>query len=277
MFMLKTVVKSVALSSALLLAVQVHAATKQAPVVIQGALDIETDRMVSQLKNVKTKTYGGWQFWEGTYQGYPIVISRTLMGMSNAAAATTLAIEHYKPKAIINQGTSGGHDPALKVFDIVLGKESENISAFITPKKSLGEGSNSLTWNKSFNLLPKNNTPEEETRHLRFQADPKLLAVANQLKTTYTQGQVVEGVIGSADVWNNELDRIQYFHQNYKTSVEEMETASAAQVASLYKVPFLGIRVLSNNITNNGNYNPNTGSACQDYVLNVAKAYLAQK
>ncbi|SDC18813.1 adenosylhomocysteine nucleosidase [Acinetobacter boissieri] len=276
--MFKTVFKSVVLSSALIAAVQLHAATtKQAPVVIQGALDIETDRMISQLKGVKTKTYGGWQFWEGTYQGYPIVISRTLMGMSNAAAATTLAIEHYHPKAIINQGTAGGHDPELKVFDIVLGKESENIGAFITDKKVLGEGSNSLTWHKSFNLLPKNNTPEEEIRHLRFEGDSKLLAAANSLKSTYTQGKVVEGVIGSADVWNNELDRIQYFHQNYKTSVEEMETASAAQVASLYKVPFLGIRVLSNNLTNNGNYNPGTGAACQDYVLNVAKAYLAQK
>lgn len=276
--MFKNLCKTAIVSGALLAALQLHAATtKQAPVVIQGALDIETDHMISKLKNVKTKTYGGWQFWEGSYQGYPIVISRTLMGMSNAAAATTLAIEHYHPKAIINQGTSGGHDPKLNVFDIVLGAESENISAFITPKKSLGEGSNSLAWDKSFNLLPKNNSPEEETRHLRFQADAKLLAAANQIKTTYTQGKVVEGVIGSADVWNNELDRIQYFHQNYKTSVEEMETASAAQVASLYKVPFLGIRVLSNNITNNGQYNPGTGAACQDYVLNVAKTYLAQK
>lgn len=251
-----------------------YAQTKQSPVIIQGALDIETDHIVSQLKNVKEKTYGAWKFWEGTYQGYPVVVSRTLMGMTDAAAATTLAIEHYHPAAIINQGTAGGHDPKLNVFDIVLGKTSENIGAFITPNKALGEGSNTLTWNKSFNVLPKNNTPEEESRRLRFDADPKLLAAANAIKATYKQGKVVEGVIGSADVWNNELDRIKYFHENYGTSVEEMETASAAQVASLYHVPFIGIRVLSNNLTNNGSYNPNTGAACQQYVLDVAVNYL---
>lgn len=252
-----------------------YAQTKQSPVIIQGALDIETDHIVSQLKNVKEKTYGAWKFWEGTYQGYPVVVSRTLMGMTDAAAATTLAIEHYHPDAIINQGTAGGHDPKLHVFDIVVGTSSVNIGAFITPKTAIGEGSNSLSWNKSFNLLPENSTPEEESRRLVFQADQKLLKAAQQSQIRYKKGKVVEGVIGSADVWNNELDRIQYFHNEYKTSIEEMETASAAQVASLYHVPFIGIRVLSNNLTNNDGYNPNTGTACQDFVLDVAKTYLA--
>ena len=42
-------------------------------------------------------------------------------------------------------------------------------------------------------------------------------------KVRYDKGEVVEGTIGSADVWNNELDRIQFFHERYGTSVEEME------------------------------------------------------
>ena len=42
-------------------------------------------------------------------------------------------------------------------------------------------------------------------------------------------------LFGSADVWNNELDRIAFFHKNYGTSVEEMEAASVAQIASQYK------------------------------------------
>ena len=40
-----------------------------------------------------------------------------------------------------------------------------------------------------------------------------------------------------------------------------METASAAQIAALFEIPFLGIRVLSNNITNDGKYDPRTGEA----------------
>ncbi|KAF1024528.1 MAG: 5'-methylthioadenosine/S-adenosylhomocysteine nucleosidase [Acinetobacter bereziniae] len=247
----------------------------QSPIVIQGALDIETDHMINKLDNVKVKKMGGWQFWEGYYKGYPIVISRTLRGMSNAAAATALAIDHYNPLAIINQGTSGGHDPSLKVYDIVLGKQSENIGAFITPEKALDEGSNSLNWDKPLNLLH-NNLKEEITRHQRFHADKELLEAAISINYTYTQGQVIEGLIGSADMWNNELDRIKFFYDNYKTSVEDMETASSAQIASFFNVPFLGVRVLSNNLTNNGTYNAKTGEACQNFALDVAISYMSK-
>jgi adenosylhomocysteine nucleosidase len=82
-------------------------------------------------------------------------------------------------------------------------------------------------------------------------------------------------VIGSSDVWNDEIDRVAWFHTTFGTAVEEMETASAAQIASLFNVPFLGIRVVSDNITNGGAYDPRTGEACEDYVYLVVKAYIA--
>jgi adenosylhomocysteine nucleosidase len=53
-----------------------------------------------------------------------------------------------------------------------------------------------------------------------------------------------------------------------------METASAAQIAKLLNVPFLGIRVVSDNITNGDAYDPKTSEACEDYVFDVVKAYV---
>ena len=53
-----------------------------------------------------------------------------------------------------------------------------------------------------------------------------------------------------------------------------METASAAQIAGLFHIPFVGIRVLSNNIVNGGTYDAKTGEACQDFVYEVMKAYM---
>ena len=197
------------------------------------------------------------------------------MGMSNSAAATALAIERYQPIAIINQGTSGGHDPALNVFDIVLGKYTTNIGAFRTPRLPIGGGSNSLAWTEAFDVLPEDESDPEPIAIRKFEGDQELLMAAHKVR--YDKGEVVEGTIGSADVWNNELDRIQFFHQSYGTSVEEMEAASVAQIASQFNVPFLGIRILSNNITNNGAYDPGTGEACQEYVLNVAEEYMKSK
>ncbi|MBJ9985997.1 5'-methylthioadenosine/S-adenosylhomocysteine nucleosidase [Acinetobacter sp. S40] len=245
-----------------------------APIIIQGALPVESERMASKLNNVLIETIGGWTFWRGSYQGYPMIISKTRMGMSNSAAATAIAIERYHPIAIINQGTSGGHDPKLNVYDIVLGKYSINIGAFKTPSKLVGKGSSTLDWIEAFDVLPEDETDPEPIAIRRFEADPKLMAAAHRIQHFYTKGKVVEGTIGSADVWNSELDRIHFFYNHYGTSVEEMEAASVAQIASQFKVPFMSIRVVSNHMVNQGGYDVGTGEACQDFVLQVAEEYM---
>ncbi len=244
------------------------------PIIIQGALPVESEQMAAKLTNTTTETIGGWKFWKGNYQGYPVIISKTRMGMSNAAAATAIAIQRYQPIAIINQGTAGGHDPALNVYDIVLGQYTTNIGAFRTPKKAVGEGSNSLQWTDAFDVLPDDESDPEPIAIRKFQGNQDLINAALIAKQRYSKGNVVEGTIGSADVWNNELDRISFFHQRYGTSVEEMEAASVAQIATQFNVPFLAIRILSNNITNGGAYDAGTGEACQDYVLDVAVEYM---
>ncbi|QIO07430.1 5'-methylthioadenosine/S-adenosylhomocysteine nucleosidase [Acinetobacter shaoyimingii] len=247
------------------------------PIVIQGALPIETESLAAKLSDTTVETVGGWKFWKGTYQGYPVIISKTRMGMSNSAAATTIAITRYNPVAIINQGTSGGHDPALNVYDIVLGKYTTNIGAFRTPQLPVGGGSNALNWTEAFDVFPEDESDPEPIAIRKFEGDAGLLAAAQKAKLNYKKGQVVEGTLGAADVWNNELDRIAFFHQNYGTSAEEMEGASVAQIAAQFNVPFLGIRVLSNNITNGGAYDAGTGEACQEFVLDVVVEYMKAK
>ena len=249
------------------------------PVVVQGAMDVEVQRLVGSLENAKEEKVRGWTFWRGTVDGYPVIVSKTLKGMSNAAAATALAAQLYHPAAIINQGTSGGHQPDLHVYDIVLGAQAVNLGSFKTGYRPRGKGSALAEWvpldlNRTEGSAGEN---PEAHRMRRFSGDEGLLAAARSVSPTYQKGRVVEGVIGSADVWNSEIDRIDRFREQYGTAVEEMETASAAQIAALFDVPFLGIRVLSNNITNDGKYDPRTGEACQEYVYEVAKAYIAQR
>lgn len=84
-----------------------------APILIQGAMDVEVETLVAALKDKQELTVGAWTYWQGTLSGYPVVVSRTEVGLANAAAATTLAMERFHPRLVINQGTAGGHDPAL--------------------------------------------------------------------------------------------------------------------------------------------------------------------
>src|SRR3954468_5390986 len=77
------------------------ASVAQRPVVVQGAMDVEIRKLAGALENSKEEKVAGWTCWSGTVNGYPVVISKTLKGLSNAAAATALAAEHYHPIAII--------------------------------------------------------------------------------------------------------------------------------------------------------------------------------
>ncbi|WKA60419.1 5'-methylthioadenosine/S-adenosylhomocysteine nucleosidase [Planococcus shenhongbingii] len=250
----------------------------QRPILIQGPMPIEAEKFAERLENVKVEESGStFEFYIGTVEGYPVIVTKTGKGFANTGAATALAIEKYNPAAIINQGTSGGHDPALNVFDIVLGKRSVNIGALKTGELAKGEGIEPTEW-KPMDLMASEGSAGEDpdAENIRYyEGDKDLLAAANAVKDTYSKGKVVEGTIGSADFWNNEVDRINWIHEKYGTSVEEMETAAAAQISAAYDVPFLGIRVLSNNKTNDGAYNPDTASANQDYVYEVVKEYIS--
>jgi adenosylhomocysteine nucleosidase len=246
------------------------------PIVVQGAMDVEIRKLAGSLEHGTEENVGGFIFWRGTIDGYPVVISKTLKGMENAAAATALAAERFHPIAIINQGTAGGHVSELHVFDIVLGTQAVNLGSFKTGYRAGGRGSDVAEWSP-LDLMRSDGSagqdPNARTMR-RFPGDEALLAAARDVRGQYRKGHVTDGVIGSSDVWNSELDRIQRFHEQYGTTVEEMEAASSAQIAGLFKIPFLGIRVVSNNITNGETYDTKVGEACQDFVRDVVRGYI---
>ncbi|WP_413306373.1 5'-methylthioadenosine/S-adenosylhomocysteine nucleosidase [Bacillus sp. 1P10SD] len=248
----------------------------QRPILIEGPMPIEDEKFAQRLEKVKVEKSGTFIFYKGKIENYPVIVAKTGKGMENTAAATAIAIEKYNPIAIINQGTSGGHDPNLNVFDIVLGKRTTNIGSLKTESKTENEGMDPSQWIPMDLMASEGSGSDPNAEKIRYyEGDKDLLAAANAVKDTYTKGKVVEGTIGSADVWNNEVDRIKWFHTNYGTSVEEMEGAAAAQIADAYDVAFLGIRILSNNKTNGGAYNPNTAAANQEYVFEVVKHYIS--
>ena len=151
------------------------------------------------------------------------------------------------------------------------------IAVFHTLFRPAGARSNTLNWT-SLDLSDPPGAGDgnlHEHQVARFKADMSLLAAARSVRHLYAHGRVVEGVIGSSDVWNEGIDRINRFHFAFGTSVGEMETSSAAKFAALFKVPFLGIRVVTANVMSAGVYDPKTAEACQKYVLQVVKAYLA--
>ncbi|KOO16521.1 5'-methylthioadenosine nucleosidase [Vibrio xuii] len=265
--------RTLALSLALL---SFAAFAKPQPILVQGAMDIETSTLINALDDAKETTVGSWTFWQGEIDGYPVVVSRTEVGLANAAASTTIGIEHFKPKYIINQGTSGGHDPKLYRGDIVIGETSFNMGAYKSEFTEKGKGIDSTKW-QNFDVTMRLRENGELIEHKQFEAAPALVKAALSVAGSYEKGKVVKGRIGTADEWNREVDRINWLHETFGTSVEEMETSSVALVANAYNVPFIGIRILSNTDQHKQDFDPQTAVDCQLYTIDVIKALISKK
>lgn len=242
------------------------------PVVIQGAMNVETDILISALTESHDYTIGHWRYVAGKIDGYPAVVSITRCGTLNASASTALAIETFHPCAVINQGTAGGHDPELRRGDIVIASDCFNSSAWKSLPAKEGDGVNY----RDINLLDVNFYDEQDNGEeiLFLPADGKLKASALAVKDKYSGGKIVEGRIATSDTWENRVDRIKFLHEKFGSSCEEMETFAAAKVCRVYGVPFLGVRIISNSALTGENFIPEAGHDCQAFVIEAVKNYI---
>lgn len=239
-------------------------------ILVQGAMDMEVDYLVEQLQQPTKKQIGGWTFWEGKIGNKQVVVSRTEVGLTNAAASTAIGIETFSPTLIINQGTSGGHDNTLHAGDIVLGEKIINMGSMKSNRKEVHEPANYKDYIFMDVVQKFRNNRGEIQDNPYFSSNEALMKQAEALPFKY--GKVVRGIIGTADQWNRELERIHHLHKTFNTSVEEMESVASAQVASAFRIPFIAVRILSNAEEHQEDFNPKTALWCQEYVVDFIKS-----
>ena len=243
------------------------------PILIQGQFTEETDLLFAAVEDAELVTVGSAVYHVGTLDGYPVIMVDSQMGLSNAAANTAAAILTFDPYCVINQGTSGGHTEDLYVGDLVLGETIVNTGAFATPYRAEGEGIAPEDW-ETYNTNLWNTGELVEVFELH--SDETLLTIAQGVENVHTDGKVVTGIVGSADFWNREVDRINLLNEIYDTSTEDMEAFAVAVACNMWEVPFLSIRIISNSDITDGAYDLSTGATCQSYTLDVAKAIIAE-
>lgn len=240
------------------------------PIAVQGAMDVEVSVLLKEMGAYRQETHGNYTYYLGKINKIPVVISRTGIGMVNAAASTALLIENYHPKVIINQGTAGGHDPNLHVFDTVIGSEVMNIGRLTSEHLDAGQGIRPRSWKFTKTEMRENGKIKE---YASFKSDPKLVKAALRVADKYKHGKVVVGKIGSTDFWNREVDRILWFHKTARTSAEEMEAASVAQVAKGFHIPFLSVRTISNSEVSGEKIEDleTAGHYCAEFAVEIVK------
>lgn len=208
---------------------------KDKVILIQGAMDIEIEYFLKQLKNRTKKIIAGYEFYEGNINGTKVVISKTLVGTINSTTATTIGIINFNPDIVINQGIAGAHRTDLHIGDIVIGEKCCNINAYKMPTKNKGQGSNPFEWELNKRAKDIQNS------------DWKLINIIEENLKFNSSNKIYRGILGSGDVFNREVDRINWINNIFGNYSEDMESIGTYSVCNKFDIPCVGIRIISNN------------------------------
>jgi adenosylhomocysteine nucleosidase len=234
-------------------------------IVIQGAVDAEVMPLVAALEGATRVQIAAWTFWRGRIGDKDVVVSRTEVGPINAVAATTLAIQTFRPRLIINQGTAGATVADLRVFDIIVGDATVDYGGFSTSHADAGQGSDQATWRRMPHRL--RFAGDERLALPVFPCDPAIAQLA--LSQPYAHGRVLTGVIGSAFQFNKEVDRLLWIREKYDAVSEDMESAFAGGTALGFDTPFAAVRIISDSDFYSPGIHPDAAQRAAEFVIQL--------
>ncbi|MCC6703628.1 MAG: 5'-methylthioadenosine/S-adenosylhomocysteine nucleosidase [Thermomicrobiales bacterium] len=224
-----------------------------APIVAVIAMQVELDHLLAGSAIERRESNGPWSVWHCSFHGQPVVAVLAGIGMVNAAAATEFAINAFGPRAVVNSGCTGAHIDTLGQGDVVIG----TATVYHAAMQILATGEERHV---GFSFA----TPNGEVKTRALAADPALLAlartVANEIELPNWQAdlawdapeprrpvRIVEGPVASADVWTQQVTRLDHLHALHGTLCEDMEAAAVNQIAARHELPFLSVKDIINN------------------------------
>ena len=199
----------------------------QQPIGIIGAMEQEVALLRERMEECRPLLLGSIQFDTGILNGAPVVLQQCGIGKVNAAIGTTLMIDRFNPRAIINTGSAGGLDAALNVGDVVISSEVRHHDVDVT---AFGYEHGQVP------QLPAAFTP----------CDQLIRSAMNALNNMNSKHQFDSGLIITGDSFMQCAIRVAETREKFPASkAVEMEAAAIAQVCHQMGTPFLIIRSLS--------------------------------
>ncbi|MCF6138030.1 5'-methylthioadenosine/S-adenosylhomocysteine nucleosidase [Pseudalkalibacillus berkeleyi] len=195
-------------------------------IAIIGAMDEEVIQMQELIEDCETNTIAGCTFYTGQLYDQEVVLLRSGIGKVNAAIATTLLNQLYKPDYVINTGSAGGFNPELNVGDVVISSEIRHHDVDVT------------AFGYEYGQVPQ--------LPAFYMPDALLVQIAEESAKEVTDMKIVKGLIASGDSFMNDAVRVKDIRGKFpELHAAEMEAAAIAQVCHQFNVPFVVIRSLS--------------------------------
>jgi len=210
------------------------------PVLIMSALAGELAMLQDLVSDGEIVEIGAHEFRVGTLDSRGVVVTASGIGKVNAAMVATLALDHFRPSAVVFTGVAGGIDDTLGIGDVVVAEhvlqhdtgvlESDGFRLyqpghvpFVNPTEQLG-------YRPSDDLL---------VRVRRRLADFELSPVLER------QPGVVFGTVVTGDQFVQSDAERRRLHAIHGAHAVEMEGAAVAQIAEHFGVEHLVIRAVS--------------------------------
>ncbi|HEX3722323.1 MAG TPA: 5'-methylthioadenosine/S-adenosylhomocysteine nucleosidase [Nitrolancea sp.] len=219
-----------------------------APVALVCAMESELVHALEAIDEQSSFALGPWRAVRGMLAGLPVVALAAGIGLVNAAAATSVLIANERPRAVFNFGCAGGHHEQINPGDVIIGAEVVACGSLIT----LPDGSERYAGYRY-------GRGKQTVLTDIIRADRHLLKLARSCADSWVpkswpiespgnrEAVIHVGVIASADCWTQDPRRIGMLHDRHRSLCEEMEAAAVAQVCTVYDVPMLAIKDISNN------------------------------
>ena len=200
---------------------------------ILGAMESEVRGLVSVMAVEATGAGAGFEYWRGVLAGRDSVVARCGMGKVSAASGVQRLIDVFGVDTVVVCGHAGGLRPGLRRGDIVVGERFVQHDLDASP------------------IFPKYFVPGLDMVY--FEADARLVdlaelasrEVASSLAGEGGQSAVHRGLIITGDQFVHGDQREQLVSEFPDALCVEMEGGAIAQVCYLNGVPFVIVRIIS--------------------------------
>lgn len=210
---------------------------------IIGAMDVEVKLLREAMQQPKTTLISGVEFISGQLCGKDVVLARCGIGKVFAALCAQTMIVKFGVTSLINSGVAGTLTNDLHILDVAVSTACVQHDMDTSP---IGD---------PYGLLSGINVIELPSNEKMAKA---LVDVCQASGVNCRAG-----IIASGDQFVHTKERRQWITEQFRAIAVEMEAGAIAQVCYVNRIPFVSLRVISDEAS---------GEAKIDYLSFVQKA-----
>ena len=198
---------------------------------IIAALQSEIDMLLSEARIDHVDHIGGMDYHVGTLCGTQVVIVQAGMGKVLASAGTTVLLNNYPVSKVIFTGIAGAAGDETEVLDVVIAD------------RLLQHDFGSIT-NDGFEWYDGYSGFDDYPKY--FECDEELVSLAYDCAVDVAgENHVFIGTIATGDQFVASEEYVAKLQEDFQAFACEMEGAAVANVCTLFEVPFVVIRTMS--------------------------------